>query len=74
MGTLGLGMRGEFDLAQDDEDRLPRLLMSCVVGLLIMTTCMLHYLPREFAMFVVSWAMLSLSVGISFGHCVLNEP
>ena len=42
------------------------LLASCVVLLLIMTTCMLHYLPREVAMIVVSWAMLSISVGISF--------
>jgi hypothetical protein len=61
-------------LTQDDENRLPRLLASCVVVLLIMAACMFHYLPREFAMFVVSWAMLSISVGISFGHCVLNEP
>jgi hypothetical protein len=50
------------------------LLASCVVLLLVMATCLLHYLPRELAMIVVSWAMLSISVGISFGHCVLNEP
>ena len=61
-------------MIEDDENRLPRLLVSCVVVLLIMATCMFHYLPREFAMFAVSWAMLSISVGISFGHCVLNEP
>jgi hypothetical protein len=74
VGTPGHGMRGEWALTQDDEDRLPRLLASCVVALVIMSVCMIHYLPREFAMFVVSWAMLSISVGISFGHCVLNEP
>ena len=61
-------------MTQEDETRLPRLLASCVVVLLVMATCMFHYLPREFAMIVVSWAMLSISVGISFGHCVLNEP
>jgi len=61
-------------LTQDDGDRLPKLLVSCVVMLLIMAACMFHYLPRELAMIVVSWAMLSISVGISFGHCVLNEP
>ena len=55
-------------------NRLPTLLASCVVVLPIMAACMFHYLPREFAMIVVSWAMLSISVGISFGHCVLNEP
>jgi hypothetical protein len=65
---------GEFALTQEDETRLPRMLASCVVVLLVMATCMFHYLPREFAMIVVSWAMLSISVGISFGHCVLNEP
>ncbi len=61
-------------MTHDEENRLPRLLGSCVVVLLVLTTCMFHYLPREFAMVVVSWAMLSISVGISFGHCVLNEP
>jgi hypothetical protein len=61
-------------LTQNDEDRLPRLLASCVAGLVMLSACMFHYLPREFAMFVVSWAMLSISVGISFGHCVLSEP
>jgi hypothetical protein len=74
VGTRGQGIRGEFALTQEDENRLPRLLASCVVVLLVMATCMFHYLPREFAMIVVSWAMLSISVGISFGHCVLNEP
>jgi len=74
VGTLGHEMRGELALTQEDETRLPRLLASCMVLLLVMATCMFHYLPREFAMFVVSWVMLSISVGISFGHCVLNEP
>ena len=50
------------------------LLASCLVMLLVMATCMFRYLPREFAMIIVSWAMLSISVGVSFGHCVLNEP
>lgn len=60
----------------NDEDaaRLPKLLASCVTVLLIMTACMIHYLPSQFAMIGVSWAILSLSVGICFGHCVLNEP
>ncbi len=61
-------------MTHDDEDRLPRLLASCVVVLLIMAAGMFHYLPKELAMIVFSWAMLSISVGISFGHCVLNEP
>ena len=61
-------------MPQEDAGRLPGLLASCVAVLLIMATCMFHYLPREIAMVVVSWAMLSISVGISFGHCVLNEP
>lgn len=74
VGTSGREKMGEFALTQYDKDRLPTLLASCVVGLLIMATCMFHYLPREFAMIMTSWAMLSLSVGISFGHCVLNEP
>lgn len=61
-------------MTQNDKDRLPRLLASCVVVLLILAAGMFHYLPREFAMIGVSWAMLSISVGISFGHCVLNDP
>jgi hypothetical protein len=74
VGTSGHEIRGELALPQEDETRVPRLLGSCVAMLLVMATCMFHYLPREFAMIVVSWAMLSISVGISFGHCVLNEP
>ena len=66
--------RGDCALLQDDEERLPMLLASCVVVLVVMTACLIHYLPRDFAVIAVSWAMLSLSVGISFGHCVLNEP
>lgn len=58
----------------DEEDRLPGVLIACVVALLLVATCMFHYLPRELAMIMVSWMMLSISVGISFGHCVLNEP
>jgi hypothetical protein len=73
-GDAGPRPEGDFALTQDDENRLPRLLASCMVVLMVLATCMFHYLPREFAMVVLSWAMLSISVGISFGHCVLNEP
>jgi hypothetical protein len=73
VGTYGHD-QGECVLARDDEDRLARLLVACVGVLLILATCMFHYMPGELAMIVVSWAMLSISVGISFGHCVLNEP
>jgi hypothetical protein len=61
-------------LPQIDEEGLPRLLATCVMGLLILVICMFHYLPRQFAMIAISWAMLSIPVGISFGHAVLNEP
>jgi hypothetical protein len=61
-------------LKQCDEEWLPRLLATCVMGLLILAACMFHYLPRQFAMIAISWIMLSVSVGISFGHAVLNEP
>ena len=61
-------------MIHDDEDRLPRLLATFVAVMLVLTGCLLSYLPREYAMIVVCWVMLSLSVGISFGHCVLNEP
>lgn len=59
---------------QDDQERLPILLASCVAMLLFMTACMIRYLPGDLAAVAVSWVMLSLSVGVSFGHCVLNEP
>ena len=73
-GMLGHETGGERALTQDDEDRMPRLVATCVVALLLLATCMFHYLPRELAMIMVSWVMLSISVGVSFGHCVLNEP
>jgi hypothetical protein len=74
VGTSGPEKTGDLALVKEDQDRLPMLLASCVVMLLLMATCLFHYLPREFAMIIVSWAMLSISVGVSFGHCVLNEP
>jgi hypothetical protein len=61
-------------LTDDNYDRLPKLLTSALALLLILGTGMFHYLPREVAVIVVSWAMLSISVGISFGHFVLNDP
>jgi hypothetical protein len=74
VGTLCREPKGELAVDQQDEHRLPMLLGSSVVLLLFLATCMLHYLPREFAMLALCWVMLSISVGISFGHCVLNEP
>jgi hypothetical protein len=68
------GQKGDRTLTHFDEKRLLGLLATCVIGLLILATCMLHYLPRELAMIAISWATLSISVGISFGHAVLNEP
>lgn len=65
---------GDGALNQDDEDQVPRLLATCVMGLLILAICMFHYLPRQFAMIAISWMMLSTSVSISCGHAVLNEP
>jgi hypothetical protein len=61
-------------LDRNIEDRLPEFLASFLVVLLILSTGMFHFLPRHFVVVIVSWAMLSLSVGVSFGHCVLNEP
>ena len=57
-----------------DSNRLPNLLAGCVAVLLILTACTFHFLPRTFGVILASWVMLSLSVGISFGHCVLSEP
>jgi hypothetical protein len=74
VGTFSWAPKGELAVDQQDEHGLPMLLASSLVLLLILATCMLRYLPREFAMLAISWAMLSISVGISFGHCVLNEP
>ncbi len=59
---------------QDDLDRLPRFLASGAAFLLLLAACTIHYMPRDFAIVLVSWMLLSLSVTMSFGHCVLNEP
>jgi hypothetical protein len=55
-------------MVRGEEDRIPGALAACIVALLLIATCMFHYLPRELAMILVSWVMLSISVGISFGH------
>ncbi len=59
---------------RDDDDCLLPLLASSVVLLLVLSAGLIHYLPRDLAVVAVSWAMLSVSVGIGFGHCVRNEP
>ena len=61
-------------MTQDEADRLPILLTSYVAVLVVLTACMIRYTPPDVAAIVVSWLTLSISVGISFGHCVLNEP
>ena len=61
-------------MTDDDVDRLPVFVAASLATILLLAACTFHYLPRELAMIVTSWAMLSISVGISFGHCVLNEP
>jgi hypothetical protein len=61
-------------LTRPNNDRIPNLLAGCVAALLILTVCTVHFLPRTFGVILVSWAMLSLSVGIAVGHCVLSEP
>ena len=43
-------------------------------GLLLLSACLLQYLPRDYALLAVYWVSLSLSVGIAFGHGVLSEP
>jgi hypothetical protein len=68
------GTKGDKALTHHNDERLPRMLATCVIGLLIAAAGMLHYLPRQLAMFAISWVMLSISVGIAFGHAVLNEP
>jgi hypothetical protein len=65
---------GDEAMTKYDEGRLLRLLTTCVIAFLIVAACMFHYLPRQFAMIATCWAMLSISVGIGFGHAVLNEP
>jgi hypothetical protein len=63
-----------YQVAQHGEDRLPWLVTSFVAFLVVMTACMIRYLPQEFSIFIVSWTALSVSLGIAFGHGVLNEP
>jgi hypothetical protein len=64
--------RGETNM--QDDNRLPCLLASCLVVLPIITACAIRYVPRELAMVIITWMMVSISVGVSFGHCVLNDP
>ena len=61
-------------MSMQDDEQLPMMLGTCVAMLLMMTACVIRYLPQDYAMIIVSWALLSVSVGLSFGHCVLSEP
>ena len=66
--------RGENQMTTQDEHSLFGILGVSVVLLLALTTCVIRFLPSDFALVMVSWIMLSVSVGVTFGHCVLNEP
>lgn len=61
-------------MTKDDENALLRICALCVAVLLVLTVCMIRYLPSDFAIVLASWIMLSISVGVTFGHCVLNDP
>ena len=57
----------------DDEDHWSIVVAMSMMMLLVLVACFIHYLPRDFAIIAVSWITLSISVGITFGHCVLSE-
>ena len=61
-------------MTQEDEDTLSIFLASCLAVLVFLTAFMIQFLPREISMFLVYWTLLSIPVGISLGHCVMNEP
>ncbi len=61
-------------MIDEDEDRVFRLLTPVVLVLILISACAIRYVPGEVAAIAVSWIMLSISVGIGFGHCVRNEP
>jgi hypothetical protein len=73
-GNLASGKLRKFTAMQDDHDRLAQFLVSAVAMLLVIAVGSIRLLPRECAIAAVSWAMLSVSAAISFGHFVLNEP
>jgi hypothetical protein len=53
---------------------MSRLPAWCVAVSLLMAAAAFHDLPKDLAMIAVAWPMLSVSVGIWFGHGVLSEP
>jgi formate/nitrite transporter FocA (FNT family) len=56
-----------------DDYRLLGLLASCAVPLPVIAACLLRYTPREFAVVITAWMVVSVFVGVSFGHSVLND-
>jgi hypothetical protein len=61
-------------LRRGDHDWMSRLPAWCVAVSLLMAAAAFHDLPKDLAMIAVAWPMLSVSVGIWFGHGVLSEP
>ena len=61
-------------MIDDNEGRAFWVFAPCIMLLVLISACLIRYLPSELAAIAVSWIMLSLSVGIGFGHCVRNEP
>ena len=61
-------------MMRDNLDGMPGIAISYGAILLVLSVFVLNILPREFAVVLVSWFTLSIPIGITLGHCVLNEP
>ena len=61
-------------MTRDNADGSSRILASYAAILLGFSLFALSLLPRELAVVLASWFTLSISAGITIGHCVLNEP
>ena len=61
-------------MTRDDAGEWPGILGFYVALMLLFVAVALTCLPRDIAIVLGSWFTLSISAGITLGHCVLNEP
>lgn len=56
------------------QDDLPRLLsMAGPAATAVMSAYLIHLLPNEVRMALAAWTLMSVPIGVLFGHCVLSE-
>jgi hypothetical protein len=55
------------------DDSPGRFSIAGPAATVVMSAYLLHLLPNEVRIVLAAWILISLPIGVLFGHCVLSE-